>query len=171
MKLRNNGFTIVELLIVIVILAILAAITITAFNGVQQRARNSARLAQLKQVDKLFELYHTANGKYPDFPMNGGVSYCVGTGFPGGKCYESVAENTPVTATINNQLSTVGKPPSDNHNPINGIAGPFIYVEDTNIFELVNVFEGSTCPSAYPLIDSTSTPGLIYCWRTIDIRS
>src|SRR5690349_15331856 len=38
---HDRGFTIVELLIVIVVIAILAAITIVAFNGVQDRSRDS----------------------------------------------------------------------------------------------------------------------------------
>lgn len=40
---QNSGFTIVELLIVIVVIGILAAITIVAYNGVQQRARDMTR--------------------------------------------------------------------------------------------------------------------------------
>ncbi len=38
---NHTGFTIVELLIVIVVIGILAAITIVAFNGVQSKARFS----------------------------------------------------------------------------------------------------------------------------------
>ena len=46
----GRGFTIVELLIVIVVIAILAAITIVAYNGIQQQARNAAMTATLQQT-------------------------------------------------------------------------------------------------------------------------
>lgn len=65
MKKSKSGFTIVELLIVIVIVAILAAITITAYNGIQQRARNTQRQSDLSQIAKLLELYYVDNGAYP----------------------------------------------------------------------------------------------------------
>ncbi len=52
---RNTGFTIVELLIVVVVIAILAAITIVAFNGIQQRATNSALLSDIEQAVKKLE--------------------------------------------------------------------------------------------------------------------
>lgn len=51
-KQKQNGFTIVELLIVIVVIGILAAITIVAFNGVQRRAHNTAVQADLSQNAK-----------------------------------------------------------------------------------------------------------------------
>ena len=50
---RNlRGFTIVELLIVIVIIAILAAITIVAYNGIQQRARDCSRWRCIAALDQ-----------------------------------------------------------------------------------------------------------------------
>lgn len=52
MKQRANGFTIVELLIVIVVIAILAAISVVAYNGIQDRARKSALASQLSQTEK-----------------------------------------------------------------------------------------------------------------------
>lgn len=54
-----HGFTIVELLIVIVIIAILAAIVIVAYNGVQTSAKASAIISGLKSSEKALNLYMT----------------------------------------------------------------------------------------------------------------
>ena len=67
MKNRNTpfGFTIVELLIVIVVIGILAAITVVAFNGVQARARATERVTDVASIVKAYDLYRIANGSYP----------------------------------------------------------------------------------------------------------
>lgn len=62
---KQGGFTIVELLIVIVVIAILAAITIVAYNGIQQRARDSTRTSDIVSIQKALELYRADNGIYP----------------------------------------------------------------------------------------------------------
>ena len=62
-----SGFTIVELLIVIVVIGILAAITIVAFNGVQNRAYNTAIQSDLKNFKTKVEVYKIDNNdQYPD---------------------------------------------------------------------------------------------------------
>ena len=62
---KKRGFTIVELLIIIVIIGILAAISVVAYNGIQQRARDSARTSDIAGVQKALELYRADNGTYP----------------------------------------------------------------------------------------------------------
>lgn len=60
------GFTIVELLIVIVVIAILAAISVVAYTGVQSRARDSQRVQDIKVIAKALEMYYIDNGGYPE---------------------------------------------------------------------------------------------------------
>lgn len=62
---KNEGFTLVELLIVIVVIAILAAITIVAYNGVQNRAHTTAANSAASTVIKKAALYQTTYQDYP----------------------------------------------------------------------------------------------------------
>jgi prepilin-type N-terminal cleavage/methylation domain-containing protein len=64
---KSRGFTIVELLIVIVVIAILAAITIVAYNGIQNRAKTSAGQALANTIAKKAEAYNTLNSTYPTY--------------------------------------------------------------------------------------------------------
>lgn len=65
MKKTTSGFTIVELLIVIVVIGVLAAITIVAYNGMQNRARDAQRLQDIKSIAKALEIYKAQTGSYP----------------------------------------------------------------------------------------------------------
>jgi prepilin-type N-terminal cleavage/methylation domain-containing protein len=73
---KQRGFTIVELLIVIVIIGILAAITVVVFNGIQERATNSARISAAQSFFKAVEGYIAQNGRIPGDPVAYGS--CLG---------------------------------------------------------------------------------------------
>ncbi len=62
---KEKGFTIVELLIVIVVIGILAALVITTFSGVQRKARNTERETDIKAIHGQVEAYYAQNGRYP----------------------------------------------------------------------------------------------------------
>lgn len=64
-KKRNEGFTIVELLIVIVVIAILALLVITTYSGIQAKARNSKRQTDLASIQTHLEAFYNDNGYYP----------------------------------------------------------------------------------------------------------
>jgi len=72
---NRRGFTIVELLIVIVVIGILASVTIVAFNGVQNRAKATAIQSGLAQVKRKVDVYWVANGNvYPATLADASVS-------------------------------------------------------------------------------------------------
>ena len=63
---KQTGFTIVELLIVIVVIGILAGITIVAYNGIQNRARNAGIQSHITGGSKQIKSFAVTNGdSYP----------------------------------------------------------------------------------------------------------
>ena len=124
---KKYGFTIVELLIVIVVIAILAAISVVAYRGVQARAMNSRVVASFDVAEKALRMYFIENGCYPlTMDSEGGILQpgnaqvvfaCIGDPadypanayFAAGECYKSNLEgnyavNSPA---INAQINTV----------------------------------------------------------------
>ena len=65
MQKSTSGFTIVELLIVVVVIGILAAITVVAYGNVQARAQTNRTVTDLSAVNKAVNLYFVQNGSYP----------------------------------------------------------------------------------------------------------
>ncbi len=59
-----RGFTLVELLIVIVVIAILAAISVVAYNGIQNRARDTVVLQAANEIQKKVEYRNIIDGGY-----------------------------------------------------------------------------------------------------------
>lgn len=59
------GFTIIELLVVIIVIGILAAITVVAFNGVQKRAVEASLQSDLRNAASTLFNEQATNGKYP----------------------------------------------------------------------------------------------------------
>lgn len=75
----TSGFTIVELLVVIVVIGILASITVVAYKGIQNRAYLASAYSDLSMVANKMEIYRldSANDRYPA-PLNGALSPVLG---------------------------------------------------------------------------------------------
>lgn len=76
---KKLGFTVVELIVVIVVIGILATIGVVAWRGIQERAYDTERLNELKNIESIYLLYASQEHKYPAAPSYG--SFCIGTGF------------------------------------------------------------------------------------------
>ncbi len=69
---KTQGFTLVEILIVVVILGILAAIVIPQFTSASQSARSSSTVSQLQTIRSQLELAQIQHqGTYPDLVTSG----------------------------------------------------------------------------------------------------
>lgn len=101
---KQKGFTIVELLIVIVVIAILAAVTIVAYTGIQNRAKSSAAQSAAQTVFKKVSLWQIENpGQSPSttqleamgfsLSATSGTTYQYTPGSAGVWCLNATANN------------------------------------------------------------------------------
>ena len=133
-KQKQSGFTIVELLIVIVVIAILAAITIVAYNGIQNRANDTAVQSDLANFAKQLETMKavSANTLYPtttELANTNKVSVSKGA-------YEASRNNLYYCRTTDNVHYAVGAVSRSGKN---------YFLVDGKITESTNVWGSTTC--------------------------
>jgi len=61
----NQGFTLLELMIVVTIIGLISAVVLLSLNSSREGGRNAARVSQIKEYIKAFELYRSDTGRYP----------------------------------------------------------------------------------------------------------
>lgn len=64
-KINKKGFTLIELLVVIAIIGILSTLAVVAYNNSRIKARDTKRVADIKQISKALEQYYSQNNSYP----------------------------------------------------------------------------------------------------------
>jgi prepilin-type N-terminal cleavage/methylation domain-containing protein len=158
MKTKQTGFTIVELLIVIVVIGILAAITIVAYNGIQNKGRNLRMVAAATQTYKAISQYIIDTGAYP---TSTSVS-CVGSDYPvdaAGLCWtgqSSLAANTLLAP----YLSKIPSPPMEKFVTARGM----LINRTSKVLEYTIVGE-TVCPSigAPQVAHTVLSDGNLWC--------
>lgn len=105
---NERGFTIVELLIVIVIIGILAAIIIIAYNGITQRASEAAAKENAAGVQKVAEAYNADTNATPTgYPTLASLNSYTGIAkIPAGV---TVTGSTPTSSNKANQIGYAAK--------------------------------------------------------------
>lgn len=81
----NQGFTLIELMIVMVIMGVLATIGVGSFISSQKKSRDAKRKSELRQVAQALEAYYNDNSAYPTGnTTDGRIKVCDATGENGG---------------------------------------------------------------------------------------
>ena len=62
---KRSGFTLMELLVVITILAIISVVAYTQFGGVTDKAKNSTKTEHMANIESALQLFYQQNNYYP----------------------------------------------------------------------------------------------------------
>lgn len=101
MKISQKGFTLIEILIVVGIVALVGIFSIVAVNSARSKQRDATRLSNVRQVQSALEDYFNETNKYPEgdnLPLgDSGQSACLATtGFHG----DCSAENATIVRIV-----------------------------------------------------------------------
>ncbi|MBH1980475.1 prepilin-type N-terminal cleavage/methylation domain-containing protein [Candidatus Saccharibacteria bacterium] len=165
---KSPGFTIVEIIIVCVVVAILASIGIVSWSATLRNSRDDVRASEHKDWAKRFETFRSKNTVYPNANDSGVAitgEHCLGTGFPSGRCKgggSPITENA--TSTIMQQLAKVGTLPIYKHTAARGYVGPWVqFITGTpGAIRVYHSYENTDCPTG--IAKDTSYAGATICY-------
>jgi prepilin-type N-terminal cleavage/methylation domain-containing protein len=111
---NRKAFTLVELLVVIAIIGLLSTVAVVSLNSARAKARDTKRIADIKQIMTAMNLYLNENGHYPDTGALGCAQgytwYCLGHG-TSGTCWQGIYHGC--TALDNALAPYMAKIPDD----------------------------------------------------------
>lgn len=133
---RDHGFSLIEMLVVVIVLGVLAGVAIPVYLNQRAKARNVQTLTDLRNVHRLVETYATENGTYP---TTGGLAVV----------YESAgcpnADNAR-TDYVPGVGETLPQPMAGIRGRVGNYAGCYMYASDGTRYVLSawNMVQGNT---------------------------
>lgn len=149
----ENGFTLLEVLVVLLILGMMMAMTLPRITGARQQARHAAMKMNVHNVQLVIEEFHAEKGYYADDFYEDGY----GAFFPGGILDEQLGK-LPTNPWTNRQMDPDEFNPEDYEteadlaNTEEGKANDFIGYSPGEIVYGVWEPDGVTSPRAYSLV-------------------
>lgn len=122
---KTKGFTLIELLVVIAIIGILATIVLVSLNSARQKARDTRRIGDLRQVALALEMYYDDN---------------TSTGYPGG----SEIVGCDDWAVMETAIESGGYMTSVPTDPVNSGTNVYSYESDTEDYVIRAQLENSS---------------------------
>ena len=148
-----TGFTLIELLVVIAIIGILASVVLASLNSARERARDTASISQLKEINKALSLFHLNNGSYPS-------TGSMNTTYAGIDC---------ILTTVDSERSDwipglvaggyISALPANS-----SVSGCYLYASNGSLYVLSawNTAEGSYTPTTNPLYSRAGFRELVH---------
>lgn len=165
---KSSGFTVVEIIVVCVVIAILASIGIVSWSATQRNSRDDVRASEQRDWAKRFETFRSRYMVYPNASDTGVAitgEHCLGTGFPSARCKGGISPITEnPSSTIMLQLAKVGTLPAFKHTIAQGYVGPWVqYIAGTpGTIRIYHSYENADCPSG--ITKDTSFTGATICY-------
>ncbi|OGE78886.1 MAG: hypothetical protein A3C85_04320 [Candidatus Doudnabacteria bacterium RIFCSPHIGHO2_02_FULL_48_21] len=157
---KTKGFTLIELLVVISVIGLLASVILIALNSARVKARNTKRLADMRQIQTALALYYNANGQYPLDSNEAGCN-CDYSHVPSGASDFLPTLSAYITTKINDPLEDNGAP-NLNYRYISDDGRTYILQ-----FNIEPAGLGTNCPDFAP----PANPGGGQLWCTIQVSS
>ena len=144
----TSGFTLVELLVVITIIALLATVGLVSYSSATKNARDARRLSDLERVRQALVLRRSDKGSYPS-----------------GTNWNSMINTLRTEGYLSSDAVTVKDPKDGDAIAVcGGQTHRYLYNSDGSIFSVGAVFENT---NKTPLCDTTASPACTYkCFLT-----